>query len=262
MPTPLTRSGARSLTTVMDRCASAIQAECDRLDIPTHIAKDYALRSDMLTDHIERKAIAYEKAAGADVDDLSVEEMKVKPTEQQVDDDPKSDDQNTLPNATSGDKMAADDALLRKLLAEEKMAAPEFAQPARNETGDSVEPGGASGAGWDPNAIADDRGGPYKAEPDEPFMGGEFTQEEFHALRDKQQSGQMPKVDGKLAFAKLAFEKQMGKGSFAKLLAAGAKLAGDEGDEEALKVSEDEEADADASKKASGKFDHGFNLSE
>jgi hypothetical protein len=90
-------------------------------------------------------------------------------------------------------------------------------------------------------------------------MGGEFTQEEFHALRDKQQSGQMPKVDGKLAFARLAFEKQMGAGAFDKLIALGAKLAGDEGDDEALKVS-DEEGDDAASKKAT--FAHGFNLSE
>ncbi|MDB4278157.1 hypothetical protein N9917_01005 [Deltaproteobacteria bacterium] len=236
MPTPLTRRGARSLTQTMDRCASAVQDEFARLDIPNHIAMDYALRTDLLTDHIERVAIANEARLAKDPDALSVEEMKKLPTDKQVDDDPKSDDQNTKPNATDGAKMAS----------------PEFAQPPKNETGDSVEPGGASGAGWDPNAIADDRGGPYKQEGDEPYMTGEFTQEEFHALRDKQQSGQMPKVDGKLASSLEALSKMAGSAELQSLLAQAAKLAADEEKEE-------EEAPA---KEASAKWAHGFNLSE
>jgi hypothetical protein len=189
----------------MDRLAEVIQKEAEMFDIPPHIANDFALRADMLSDHIERRAIALEKAA-KEPDEMSVDEQKDKPTEQLVDDDPKSDDQNKPEEFyfDKGKTGAEDDALLRKMLAEEKMAMPEWSHPPKNETGESVEPGGSAQPHWDANAIADDVGGPDKQEPDEPYMNGEFTQEEFHALRDKQQSGQMPKVDGKLATEKFA----------------------------------------------------------
>jgi hypothetical protein len=180
----------------MDRLAEVIQKEAALLDIPEKIANDFALRCDMLSDHIERRAAAEDKLA-TEPDDMSAEEQKGKSTEQLVDDDPKSEDQNKPESYYKG--ASEDEALLRKLLAEEKMAAPEWAQPAKNETGESVEPVPAAQPHWDANAIADDVGGPHKQDGDETFMGGEFTQENFHALRDKQQAGQMPGVDPKLA---------------------------------------------------------------
>jgi hypothetical protein len=56
MSEKLTRSGARDVTSTIDRLASLIQEQCAVLGIDPRIAKDYALRSDMISDAIERTA--------------------------------------------------------------------------------------------------------------------------------------------------------------------------------------------------------------
>ena len=175
MPELLTRKGARNLTEAIDRIASTVQLHAAELGLDPRIAFDYAKRSDMISDAVESTAATNFPIQAGDGGDKEPADAKALAD----DADPKSDDQNTKPNATSGDKMAA----------------PEFAQPPKDETGLSVEPGGASGPGWDPNAIADDRGGPYKQEGDEPYMSGEFAQKQFHELRDKQEAGLIPGVD-------------------------------------------------------------------
>jgi len=207
----LTRQGARNLTREIDRVASTIEDHRDALGIPADIAADYAKRSDIISDTIETRAA---KNFPIDVEAAEVDKTPAadadpevpKPTDESAgttDTDPKSDDQNKPEHYDAAGKKA-DDELLRRLLAEEGMdvprrrtAAPEWAQPARNETGDSIEPApfAAGTPHWDANAIADDRGGPYLNEPDEPYMGGHFAQNWFHQLRDKQQAGQIPGVD-------------------------------------------------------------------
>lgn len=75
-----------------------------------------------------------------------------------------------------------------------------------DETGTSVEPAPAN-QGFDANEIGDLKAGPLEiiTPPDEPWMAGEFTQERFVALREKQQSGELAanaaagKADPKLA---------------------------------------------------------------
>lgn len=198
----LTRKGARNFTETLDRVAETVQKRFALLGLPEDVAIDFAKRADMIADAVEMTAVELNPRTAEDADTTPAQDNDPEVTGVdaesggETDDAPQSDDQNK-PETYYG--KSADDVLLRKLLAEEKMAAPEWAQPARNETGDSVEPGGSAAPHWDANAIADDRGGPYKADADESYMNGEFDQQEFHALRDKQQSGQMPKVDAKLA---------------------------------------------------------------
>ena len=75
-----------------------------------------------------------------------------------------------------------------------------------DETGKSVEPKPAN-QGFDANEIGDLKAGPLEiiTPPDEPWMGGHFTQEKFLALTEKQQSGELAanaaagKADPKLA---------------------------------------------------------------
>lgn len=103
------------------------------------------------------------------------------------------------------DKIAQDFAYRCDLLSDhiEKYAA---RMAADDETGTSVEPA-PSNQGFDANAIGDEKAGPLEiiTPPDEPWMAGEFTQQEFQALREKQQSGEMAenaaagKADPKLA---------------------------------------------------------------
>lgn len=79
-----------------------------------------------------------------------------------------------------------------------------------DETGTSVEPKPGN-QGFDANEIGDLKAGPLEiiTPPDEPWMAGEFTQERFVALREKQQSGELAanaaagKADPKLASTSL-----------------------------------------------------------
>ena len=108
----MTKKGALEVTADLDRIAQLFQEEWDALGIPQHIAMDYAKRTDMVSDAIER-------AAGID-------------------------------------RSAA-----------------------------------ASNGGWDPEQIGEEVGGPQVQDPDEPYMKGEFTQQENRELRERQEAGDM-----------------------------------------------------------------------
>jgi hypothetical protein len=83
-----------------------------------------------------------------------------------------------------------------------KKAAPQYpVEPGKNEEGLSVEPAPAN-EGFDANAIADQKPGPYQKEPDEPYMDGEFTNERYHVLGERVKADSIPRfnvVDAKLA---------------------------------------------------------------
>ena len=48
---------------------------------------------------------------------------------------------------------------------------------------------GASNSGWDPEQIGVEQGGPQRADADEGYMPGEFSQQENRELREKQEGG-------------------------------------------------------------------------
>ena len=50
---------------------------------------------------------------------------------------------------------------------------------------------GAQQQGFDPEEIGVGKAGPLEDEPDEPYMRGEFTQQENRELREKEQSGRV-----------------------------------------------------------------------
>ena len=192
MPDVLTRKGARNFTETVDRVASAVQTKHGLLGIPQDVASDFALRCDLIADAVELRAAANEPLT-------------------EIDDDPESKDQNKPETYESGDKSAKDGEEDDESPDDKtgKKAAPEWPlQPGKDETGDSVEPAGSADPHWNANAVGDQRPGPFKSEPDEAFMAGEFTQQEFQELRDKQQAGQLPGVDAKLAseFMRLSYE--------------------------------------------------------
>lgn len=54
----LTRQGARNLTAAIDRIASAVQDNPALLGIDQKIAKDFAYRCDLISDAVERTAVA------------------------------------------------------------------------------------------------------------------------------------------------------------------------------------------------------------
>jgi hypothetical protein len=67
----------------------------------------------------------------------------------------------------------------------------------------------APGGGFDPTEISEvEKGGPLEQETDEPYMKDEFTQQEFHELGDKQESGDLAKgTDEQKKYAKVAAAK-------------------------------------------------------
>ena len=201
----LTRKGARNLTETLDRVATAVQKRSALLGVPDRVANDFAYRCDLLSDAIERQATTNFPIEAAEADTVPAQDADPDVTGVtevsggDTDESPTSDDQNKPETYYGGGKAASDEGDeddVEEVEGEGKEASAEWQQPAEDETGESEDHGAA---GWDANAIADDRGGPYKQEGDEGYMSGEFTQEEFHALRDKQQSGQMAQLDGKLA---------------------------------------------------------------
>jgi hypothetical protein len=212
MTDTLTRRGALNLTDTLDRVASVVQLRHAILGLPSDVATDFAKRCDLVSDAVELTAVANQPLPkdAAEVDNTPAQDADpdvsgvTDESGGDTDDAPESDDQNKPETYYEGgdskvaeDEDEDDDEADKE--ASDKKAAPEFAQPARNETGDSVEPGGSATPHWDANAIGDDRGGPYKADADESYMAGEFSQQEFHELRDKQQSGQLAALDAKLA---------------------------------------------------------------
>ena len=109
----MTKKGALQVTRDLDRIASLFQAEHAALGVPKHIAHDFALRCDMISDAVERTA-----------------------------------------------------GLSREAL-----------------TGyDPVN---------EPKEIGEEVAGPLVDEPDEPYMSGEFTQQENRELRERQQKSEM-----------------------------------------------------------------------
>lgn len=125
----ITKQGARQVTQTLDRIANLFQTEAKTLGVNPRIANDFALRCDLLSDHIEKRAGT--RAA-------SYEE---------------------------GD----------------------------NETGLSVEPPPFDG--FDANNIGDEKAGPLEmVDSDEPWMQGEFTQQELRELRGLQQDGDLGPV--------------------------------------------------------------------
>ena len=155
----ITRQGARNVTLDLDKIASLFQQHHDVLAIPEKIAMDFAYRCDLLSDHVERHAISLEKAAAEDEDEEEGKEAgaAVEKPQTEIDDDPKSDDQNKPEHY--------------------------YGKNAEDETGLSVEPTG----GFDPNEIADKKPGPLKAEPGEEGVQGHFTQVNFQQLRGKEE---------------------------------------------------------------------------
>ena len=128
----MTKKGAREVTQTLDRIANLFQSEAELLGVPTKIATDFALRCDLLADHIERTASANEAALAKRADYYK----------------------------------------------------------GKNETGLSVEPPPSDGV--DANNIGDEVPGPLEMiDSHEPWMKGEFTQEELNALRILQQSGKL-----------------------------------------------------------------------
>jgi hypothetical protein len=94
-----------------------------------------------------------------------------------------------LPKEASEDEESEDEE-------SDKTEGKKSAAAGKDEEGMSVEP---DGEGYDANAIADEKGGPLQSEGDEPYMKGEFNQERFHQLGDKQKANGLAGVDGKLA---------------------------------------------------------------
>lgn len=56
MPNQLTKQGALQVSTDLDRLATVFQKEHALLGLPEKLARDFALRCDILSDHIEKKA--------------------------------------------------------------------------------------------------------------------------------------------------------------------------------------------------------------
>lgn len=183
----MTKKGAREVTQTLDRIANLFQSEAELLGVPTKIATDFALRCDLLADHIERTASANEAALAKRADYYK----------------------------------------------------------GKNETGLSVEPPPSDG--FDANNIGDEVPGPLEMiDSHEPWMKGEFTQEELNALRILQQSGKLGPNIAVGLHTKSA-----------------AKKAEDKAEEKSAfpfqkKEEEGEKGEEKAEKKAS--LSHGFNL--
>jgi DNA topoisomerase-1 len=127
----LTKKGALSVTSALDRLANLFQAEAGTLGVPAKIACDFAYRCDLLSDHIEKQA----------AENLNPP-LKL---------DYPSDSALNMDNAVTGEEKA----------------------------------------------------GPLEQiDSDEPWMGGEFTQQENRELREKFESGTLSK--GKPNFEPLA----------------------------------------------------------
>lgn len=111
MAKKLTKKGAQAVTADLDKLATLFEHDYEILGVEERIAHDFALRCDMLSDHLEKVAL----------------------------------------------------------------------------TGDDV----VKEQGFDPDDIGRETAGPLENEPDEPYMRGEFDQQENRELREKQQGGEI-----------------------------------------------------------------------
>ena len=150
-------------------------------------------------------------------------------------------------------KIAQDFAYRCDLLADyvEKHASRMARVAAEDETGLSVEPE-PDNQGFDANLIGDQTDGPIEITPPvETFMEGDFTQEKFQALRNKQQSGALADNAAKgKADAKLAAEVRR-LASMVQTLQA--RLAGEDGESAPGKKTEEAGTPAGAKKAAKRK---------
>jgi hypothetical protein len=207
MPDLLTRRGARTVSKTLDGVAGLFYAKNDPegnirrakvLGLSDELALDFATTMDRMADHVEKVAVAnYPDSENPHIAATEVDKIPAQDADPEVagvtttsggntDEAPASDDQNKPETYMGmGDRRQGSD----------KTATPEWTQAPINETGLSVEPAGAAPPHWDPNYIGDKRPGPFLQEADELYMRGEFTQQEFQELRDKQQAGVLPGVD-------------------------------------------------------------------
>jgi len=73
MPDLLTRKGARELTETIDRIASTIQEHHAVLGIDPKIARDYAYRSDLISDAVENQAVINFPRQAADEGEMTIQ---------------------------------------------------------------------------------------------------------------------------------------------------------------------------------------------
>ena len=207
MPT-LSRRGALSVTTDIDRIANVVQAEHEALGIPKEYALKYAYYCDVISDRIERHAV---KVAGEEVEEEKKEEAEVSDegekkeatsahkAEDEAEDDAKEESDAGEKEASA--HLAEDEKLLAEMLKEDEEAKKSAStrrasvKKADDETGLSVDHGLS---GFDANAIADDVGGPQEIlAPIEAWMNSYFAQDWFHELADLQQAGEMSNAAAK-----------------------------------------------------------------
>jgi hypothetical protein len=76
----LTEKGAKQVTTHLDRIATLFQKDHSTLGVDKKVAMDFALRCDILADHIEKKAgLAKQAAGGMDPKQNYTEEKNMAP---------------------------------------------------------------------------------------------------------------------------------------------------------------------------------------
>lgn len=177
----ITRRGALSVTTDIDRIANVIQTEHAALGIPKEYALKYAYYCDVVSDRIEKHAVKVAEDAGEEAP--KDEEKKAEEAKPEEDAEKKE----------ASRRLAEDEKLLAEMEEEEqkKEASKKRASKKRadDETGLSVDHGAS---GFDANTIADDVGGPQEIlAPIEAWMNSYFAQDWFHELDDLQTAGEM-----------------------------------------------------------------------
>lgn len=167
----LTRRGALSVTSDLDRIASLFQTHHNTLGVPKEYALKFAYYCDALSDTVEKHAIRLEKYAEEDSSDEKEGEKKEAGCEK-------------LPEGAMRDNCEAKKEEGAKA---EKQAKSTKKKAGEDETGLSVDHGTS---GFDANVIADDVGGPVEImAPVEAWMNDYFAQNWFQQLREKQQGG-------------------------------------------------------------------------
>lgn len=64
---------------------------------------------------------------------------------------------------------------------------------------------GLKKANWNPHQVGEEKSGPLEKQPDEGYLAGEFTQQEFQELRQRQEQGQLARRAAKKP-AKIAWK--------------------------------------------------------
>ena len=171
-PTPnedfdmLTRQGARRVTSMLDRLASAIQENPSILGINPKIAKDFAYRCDLLSDAIEGRAVANfpRQAAEAESDE--------------------SDDESPKAEEAKKANLRTRMARLRRLAAESED------EDEADEADEAVaKKANRRQAQFDASTIGEEDMGPLEQlDSDEPWMDNHFTQSEFREVHNMAKS--------------------------------------------------------------------------